>query len=217
MPRIQELCGLRICWLERGQVCFESMLGLNEHAPANVVARHEPACRAVCRVLKREALLAEMLCGNQKFMPRTWSHDRLVEVLTPVTLFEFEALDTKDSRLAPALKEQGARNLFEAHLDDLERIGQALKHSGQAHDRGRWGVCVYFHTLWVFPASFANSLCPPAPQLAGQVDLYRLPLAMFAEKRVEAEVVEADAPAEEPMDNSGGGVYLPRSRDGRSS
>ena len=201
MPRIQELCGLRICWLERGQVCFESMLGLNEHAPVNVVARHAQAGRSLCRGLKQETLLTEMLCGNQKFMPRTSSHDRLVEVLTPVTLFEFEAMDTKDSRLAPALKEQGASNLFQAHLDDLEQIGQALKHSGQAHDRGRWGICVYFHTLWVFPSKPGNSLCPPVPYLAGQVDLYRLPLAMFAEKPVPVGLIGAVAPGRDSFDN----------------
>src|SRR5512138_3133984 len=102
MLRIQELCGLRICWLERGQVCFESMLGLNEHAPANVVARYDRACRPLCHCLDREALLTEMLCGNQKFMPRCWAGDRLIQVLTPVTVFEFEAVETKDSRLAPA-------------------------------------------------------------------------------------------------------------------
>src|SRR5512138_2974909 len=125
-----------------------------------------------------------MLCGNQKFMPRCWAGDRLIQVLTPVTVFEFEAVETKDSRLAPALKEHGAANIFERHLDELERMGQGLRVAGQSHDRGRWGICVYLHALWVFPARLETKTALEL-ELAGHVDLYRLPLAMFAEKAPE--------------------------------
>jgi hypothetical protein len=181
MLRIQELCGLRICWLRPGQVCFESTLGVNEHSPCNIVARYDRAARPLCRRLNREALLTEMLCGNQKFMPCSYGRDRLVKVLAPVTIFEFQAMETKGARLATAITENGAENVFGPWLNELERMGRSLRNAGQAHDRGRWGVCVYLHTLWIFAAD-EEGYSSAAPQLAGHVDLYRLPLAMFTEQ-----------------------------------
>ncbi len=182
MLNSQELCGVRVCWLSPGHVCQESRLGLNEYAQPNVAAKCAHATKPLCRRLRREEVLAALLDGVQCWFSASAANDPLVEVCSPVTIFEFETADTPGSRLVAGIAEQGAASLFSEHLNDLEVIGLDLAGRGLAVDRGRWGKFVYCTPLWIYPAS------PPVGEtglkliLAGNVDLYRFPLATCAER-----------------------------------
>jgi len=181
---IQELCGVRVCWLKPGQLCFESVLGVNDYTPPDVVAYTHSHGLPAFRRLDDEALLAELLAGNQRSVKGCWTGDHLVQMLAPVTVFEFEPFETKDALLAEVLRESGARSLFASYLDELEQLALGLRHAGQAVDRKSWGTWIYMHSLWVYEMGPSTTGNLQGLRLAGQVDLYRLPLAMFVENCV---------------------------------
>jgi hypothetical protein len=178
----QELCALKICWLLPGQICPESRLGLNEYAPPNVVARFQKDAASCCRKLSHDKAVEAMLCSRRYFFPACPVNDPLVEIITPVTIFEFEPTDIPGSLLANGIEEHGAAALFSEHLDELEQTGAEIARRGMVVDRGRWGMFVHFHILWVYPARLAEGGLPASLKLAGHVDLYRFPLAMFAQR-----------------------------------
>src|SRR5262249_32017231 len=108
----------------------------------------------------------------------------LVKVRVPITLFEFDLLDTMDGWLLTELVQRGADGMFGNHLQELENVANYLADKGHTSDLGAWGVSVSFHCLWVFKFKEKNLESQLSCHFAGYVDLTRVPLGLFAEKPV---------------------------------
>ncbi len=193
MARFQELCRVRICWLKPGDLCLESKLGLNEYAERNVIARFEGEGRTVYQHLNNEMMLAAMLdWHNRCLLEGGYSRQNPpVQVLVPVTIYEFDVAVTTEGWLASEMMEGGAIRLFGDYLQELEETGKSLRDSGRTIDRGSWGLSVCFHTLWVFHAGAGDSQDEVTREFAGPIDLNRVPLSLFVQSPRPQELAES--------------------------
>jgi hypothetical protein len=184
MPYVQELCRVRLWWLQPGHVCVKSKLGLNDYAQRNVVARYALDQEPLCTPLSKEASLSAVLYSNSRFLLESncARENPLVKVRIPVTLFEFDLLDTTEGWLLSELVQSGAEAMFGKHLDELENVALYLANRGQGTDRGVWGTSVSFHCLWVFKQIQTPKDTQISCEFGGYVDLTRVPLGLFAEK-----------------------------------
>jgi hypothetical protein len=184
MPLIQDICRVRICWLEPGDVCLESRLRCTEFAECNTIARFDGRNGAAYKRLNKEACLTAILAPNRRFPFDGVSSavNPLVEVLEPATLFEFDVADSGDGWLASELVGGRAERIFRSALDEVENIGFYLWRKGRCVPHGRWGVSVSFYTLWVCLKEPGSSLDPESVEFAGYLDLARMPLGLFVEK-----------------------------------
>jgi len=182
MPSIQELCRVRITWLKPGDVCLETKLGLSEFSQPNLVARSSTEDGIAYRELDKEDLLDAMLRPDNRVLLEGahCENNSVVEVIAPVTVYEFDVTDTAEAWLARDAMESGAEAMFEEHLDELHNIGLYLWNRGKYVDRGRWGISVCFHTLWVYKTK--PSTGNYSRQFAGLVDVESMPLSLFAQK-----------------------------------
>lgn len=183
MPCFQELCRVQMTWLRAGDLCLQSKLGLNDYARRNVVAQFAAQANPLCQFPTKDRLLEAMLTRNHRSLLEESAspEDPLVRVCVPVTLYQFDPMDTTEGWLEAGIFERGASLMFVPHLRELAEIGEHFVDSGRSINRGCWGSSVCFHTLWVFKnTSFEPGVALEA-ELAGYVDLGRVPLGLFAE------------------------------------
>jgi hypothetical protein len=180
MAHFQELCRVRVWWLQPGHVCLKSKLGLDEYSDRNVVARFEGSSESAWRPVNNETSLRAMLSPTLRFLldGGCSAENPLVQVRLPAVVYEFDLAGTVEGWLGSELVDRGAGQVFSPHLNDLDMIADYLARQGQAVDRGCWGTSVCFHTLWLVDAN----VTPPGLSFAGFLDLTRVPLGLFAER-----------------------------------
>jgi hypothetical protein len=182
MPYIQELCVVRMTWLQPGQICLLSKLGLNDFAERSVLASYRASSRPVWAPLSNDRLLSALLSAplaQQRDCPTP--DNPLVKVRVPVTIYEFEPAGPK-SWLADQITEYGAEAVFGGDLPDLDGIGAHLRLKGDCQDRSAFGLTVAFQTLWVYSLKPEAVGWKSVRELCGYIDLTRVPLTLFAEK-----------------------------------
>jgi hypothetical protein len=181
MPYVQELCAVRMTWLQPGQICLLSKLGLNDFAERSVLARHRASSRPIWAPVSNDRLLSALLGSPLPHRDCPSANNPLVKVRVSVTIYEFEPAGCQ-TWLADHIAELGAETVFGADLAELDDIGAQVRIKGDFADRGAFGVTVAFQTLWV------TNLKPEAVgwkgvrELCGYIDLTRVPLTLFAEK-----------------------------------
>lgn len=183
MACFQELCRVQITWLRAGNVCQQSKLAFNDYSRRNVIACVTDASELVYRPARKNTIIEALLNRNNRSLLEECisSEDPLVEVCVPVTLYEFCPLDTIEGCLEAGMFERGATALFSSHLEQLAAMGEYFDSLGRSVQRGCWGRTVCFHTLWVFKAGNLDRNASLDCELAGYIDLGRVPLGVFAE------------------------------------
>ena len=171
MSNAQEICRVDILWLEPGDVCAQSELGLEGGGRNRVVVFPEndedapipegEEAAPLFRLDKPEVLRALYRYEDYETEPTSTrlevkfrlddlysAADPPVELLAPATIYTFDVPDAKQSWLSLLIDGDGIDEFAKDSLDDLRNIGWYLWHHGQATDDERWGVRVSFYTLW---------------------------------------------------------------------
>ncbi len=186
MAYVQDICRVRICWLEPGDICLESKLRCTEFAECNVIARFEGSREPAYKRLGKEGMLRAILSPNSRFPfdGICSTVNPLVKVLVPVTLFEFDVADSREGWLASELMEGKAEVLFREFLQELENVGFYLWNKGHSLRHGPWGISVCFYTLWLCKLDLEDRPDLSTREFAGYVNLSRMPLSLFVEHPV---------------------------------